>query len=89
MSTETGLSPVHPGEILREEFLVPMKITPHGLAEAIGVDTGQIHSIVRAERPITEMTALLLGIFFDNSPSFWMGLQSQHDLEVTQDALEN
>ena len=81
------LSPVHPGEILSEEFLLPMNITQYRLAKAIGVDARRIHSIVHGERSITAETALLLSRFFGNSAAFWMGLQSQYDLEVAEDRL--
>lgn len=87
MTTETKLPPIHPGEVLNEEFLVPMNITQYRLAKSIGVDARRIHSIVHGERSITAETALLLARFFGNSPAFWMGLQSQYDLEVTQDRL--
>ncbi len=85
MTAETKLPPIHPGEILNQEFLVPMNITQYRLAKAIGVDAGRIHSIVQGERAITAETALLLTRFFGNSAGFWMGLQSQYDLELTQD----
>ena len=81
------LSPIHPGEILNEEFLLPLNITQYRLAKEIGVDARRIHSIVRGERSITAETALLLSRFFGNSAEFWMGLQSQYDLEVTEDRL--
>ncbi|MDE0120308.1 MAG: HigA family addiction module antitoxin [bacterium] len=87
MTTESKLPPIHPGEILNEEFLVPMKITQYRLAKAIGVDARRIHSIVHGDRAITAETALLLARFFGNSPGFWMGLQSQYDLETTQDRI--
>ena len=87
MTTEIKLPPIHPGEILNEEFLVPMNITQYRLAKSIGVDARRVHSIVHGERSITAETALLLARFFGNSPSFWMGLQSQYDLEVTEDRL--
>ena len=81
------LPPIHPGEILSEEFLVPMKITQYALAKAIGVDPRRIHAIVHGERSITAETALLLSRFFSNSAQFWMGLQSQYDLEIAEDRL--
>ena len=81
------LPPVHPGEILNEEFLLPMNITQYRLAKAIGVDARRIHSIVHGERSITAETALLLSRFFGNSAGFWMGLQSQYDLETAEDRL--
>ena len=87
MTTEAKSPPIHPGEILNEEFLIPMNITQHRLAKTIGVDARWIHSIVHGKRAITAETALLLARFFGNAPSFWMGLQSQYDLELTQDRL--
>ena len=87
MTTETKLPPIHPGEVLNEEFLVPMNITQYRLAKSIGVDARRIHSIVHGEPSITAETALLLARFFGNSPGFWMGLQSQYDLEITQDRI--
>ena len=62
-----------------------MKITQYRLAKAIGVDTRRIHAIVHGQRSITAETALLLSRFFGNSAQFWMGLQSQYDLETTED----
>lgn len=87
MTMETKLSPIHPGEILNEEFLGAMNLTQYRLAKAISVDPRRIHAIVHGERSITAETALLLARFFGNTPSFWMGLQSQYDLEVAQDRL--
>ena len=81
------LPPIHPGEILDEEFLRPMNITQYRLAKAIGVDARRIHAIVHGERSITAETALLLSRFFGNSARFWMGLQSQYDLEMAEDRL--
>ncbi len=81
------LSPVHPGEVLLEEFIKPMKLSQNRLAISIGVDTRRINEIVLGKRAITADTALRLSRFFDNSPQFWMGLQSQYDLDVAQDQL--
>ena len=81
------LPPGHPGQILNEEFLVPMKITQYRLARAVGVDPRRVHAIVHGERSITAETALLFARFFANSAEFWMGLQSQYDLEREQDRL--
>ncbi len=81
------LPPVHPGEILNEEFLRPMQITQYRLAQAIGVDARRIHAIIHGQRSITAETALLFSRFFGNSAEFWMGLQSQYDLEREQDRL--
>ena len=92
MTTQTApgpqrLSPIHPGEILNEEFLRPMGITQYRLARSIGVDARRIHAIVHGQRSITAETALLLSRFFGNSAAFWMGLQSQYDLETAEDRL--
>ena len=81
------LPPIHPGEILNEEFLRPMQITQYRLAQAIGVDARRIHAIIHGQRSITAETALLFSRFFGNSAEFWMGLQSQYDLEREQDRL--
>ncbi len=86
--TET-LPPIHPGEVLNEEFLKPMNISQYRLAKAIGVDARRIHAIVNGERAITAETALLLSRFFGNSAGFWMGLQSQYDLEAAADRLSH
>ena len=81
------LSPIHPGEILNEEFLRPMNITQYRLPKSIGVDARRIHAIVHGERAITAETALLLSRFFENSAAFWMGLRTQYDLESAADRL--
>ena len=81
------LPPIHPGEILEEEFLRPMNITQYRLAKAIGVDARRVHAIVNGERSITAETALLFSRFFGNSAGFWMGLQSQYDLETAEERL--
>lgn len=81
------LAPVHPGEVLLEEFIIPMELSQNRLAINIGVDTRRINEIVLGKRAITADTALRLSRFFGNSPQFWMGLQSQYDLDVAQDHL--
>ncbi len=81
------LAPVHPGEVLLEEFIRPMGLSQNRLAIDIGVDTRRINEIVLGKRAITADTALRLSRFFGNSPQFWMGLQSQYDLDVAQDQL--
>ena len=81
------LPPIHPGEILNEEFLLPLDVTQYRLAKAIGVDPRRIHAIVHGQRSITAETALLLSRFFGNSAGFWMGLQSQYDLETASDRM--
>ena len=81
------LPPIHPGEILSEEFLLPMGISQYKLAKAIGVDPRRIHAIVHGDRSITAETALLLSRFFGNSAKFWVGLQAQYDLDTAADRL--
>ena len=81
------LSPIHPGEVLLEEFLKPMNLSQNRLAIDIGVDARRINEIVLGKRGVTADTALRLARFFGNSPQFWLGLQSQYDLDVAADAL--
>ncbi len=87
MQEQTKLRPIYPGEILNEEFLIPMGITRYALAKAIGVDATRIHSIVNGERSITTETALLLARYFGNSAEFWTGLQAQYDRERAEDQM--
>ena len=82
------LPPIHPGEILMEEFLAPMGISQYRLAKDISVPPRRINEIVHGKRSITADTALRLGRFFGMSPQFWLNLQTRHDLEVTEDMLE-
>lgn len=81
------LSPIHPGEVLLEEFIKPMGLSQNRLAINIGVDARRINEIVLGKRSITADTALRLARFFGNSPQFWMGLQAQYDLDVAEDTL--
>ena len=81
------LPPIHPGEILEEEFLRPMNITQYRLAKSIGVDARRVHAIVNGERSISAETALLFSRFFGNSAEFWMGLQGQYKLETAEDRI--
>ena len=83
------LPPIHPGEILMEEFLQPMGITQYRLAKDISVPPRRINEIVHGKRSITADTALRLGRFFSMSPQFWLNLQTRYDLEVTEDFLED
>ncbi len=78
------IMPVHPGEILAEEFLKPMKITQYRLAKDIQVPCIRISEIMRGKRAVTADTALRLGRYFGNSPEFWMNLQAKYDLEVAK-----
>lgn len=81
------LHPVHPGEVLLEEFLKPMGISQNRLAINIGVPARRINEIVLGKRSITADTALRLAKFFGTSAEFWLGLQAQYDLDVTAEAL--
>lgn len=76
------LPPVHPGEMLREEFLVPLGLTPYAVAKAIGVPRTRIERLVRGETGLTADTALRLARFFRMTPEFWMGLQCGYELET-------
>ena len=83
------LPPIHPGEILVEEFLEPMGISQYRLAKDISVPPRRINEIVHGKRSITADTALRLGKFFGMSPQFWLNLQTRYDLEVTEDLLKD
>ena len=81
------LHPVHPGEVLMEEFLKPMELSQNRLALNIGVPARRINEIVLRKRGITADTALRLARFFGMSAQFWTGLQSQYDLDVAEEEL--
>ena len=87
--TKQKLSPIHPGEILEEEFLKPMGISQYRLAKDISVPPRRINEIVHGKRSITADTALRLGKFFSISAQFWLNLQTRYDLEVTEDLLSD
>lgn len=79
--------PIHPGEILLEEFLKPINLSQYRLAKDIHVPPRRINEIVKGKRAITADTALRLSRFFGTSEGFWLGLQSDYDLENTREAL--
>lgn len=81
------MQPIHPGEILQEEFLIPFGLSQHRLAIEIGVDPRRINEIVLEKRAITANTALRLARYFQTSPEFWLGLQTQYDLDSEADRL--
>ncbi len=81
------LPPIHPGEILLEEFLKPMGISQYRLSKDIGVPPRRINEIVHGKRSITADTALRLARYFGTSERFWMNLQSRYDLELEKDKL--
>ena len=78
---------VHPGEILLEEFLKPMDISQNQLGRDLGVSPRRINEIIHGKRSITADTALRLSVYFCNSPSFWLGLQMDYDLDIAEDIL--
>ena len=84
---EDRLMPVHPGEVLLEEFLKPMGLSQNRLALDIRVPARRINEIVHGKRRITPDTALRLAKYFDMSPQFWLGLQMDYDLDVAEDEL--
>lgn len=83
------LKPLHPGEVLLEEFLVPMELSQSALARGIAVPPRRINEIVHGSRRVTADTALRLGRFFGTSPGFWLGLQMDYELDTEQDRLGN
>jgi antitoxin HigA-1 len=85
--TEKKLAPVHPGEVLLEEFLKPMGVSQNRLALDIGVPARRINEIVLGKRRLTADTALRLARYFHMSPQFWLGLQMDYDLDVAADGL--
>jgi len=81
------IAPIHPGEILLEEFLKPMEISQNKLAISIGVPARRINEIVHGKRRITADTALRFSKYFQMSAQFWLGLQMDYDLDVAEDNL--
>jgi antitoxin HigA-1 len=75
---------IHPGEILLEEFLIPMNISAYKLSKDIGIPQTRTSEIIKGNRSITADTALRLSLYFGNSPKFWLGLQNDYDLEEEQ-----
>lgn len=80
------LPPIHPGEILQEEFMVPMGISTNALAKHLDVPANRISQIIRGKRALTADTALRLAAAFGNTPKFWLNLQSLYDLELAERA---
>jgi addiction module HigA family antidote len=79
------LAPVHPGEILREEFLKPLGLTPYAVALALEVPRTRIERLAGEEKPVTADTALQLGRYFKTGAAFWMNIQTRYDLETAED----
>jgi antitoxin HigA-1 len=87
MMATSKLAPVHPGEVLIEEFLEPMQLSQYRLAKDISVPPRRINEIVHGKRAVTADTALRLGRYFDTTPRFWLNLQAQYDLDTEADRL--
>lgn len=87
MNTTDKLQPIHPGEILLEEFLLPMNLSQNQVALDIRVPARRINEIVHGKRRVTADTALRLARYFNMSPHFWLGLQMDYDLDIAQDKL--
>ncbi|MBD2106222.1 HigA family addiction module antitoxin [Nodosilinea sp. FACHB-13] len=85
--TEEKLRPIHPGEVLLEEFLKPMNLSQNQIALALRVPARRINEIVLGKRRITADTALRLARYFNTSPRFWLGLQMDYDLDIAQDEI--
>ncbi|MDO9530839.1 MAG: HigA family addiction module antitoxin [Deltaproteobacteria bacterium] len=83
--TSQKLPPVHPGEILLEEYLKPLEISQNKLGRDLNVPAQRINDIVRGQRAITVDTALRLARYFHTSPQFWLNLQARYDLEIAQE----
>jgi addiction module HigA family antidote len=84
MNPINKMRPIHPGEVLREEFLVPLGISAHALAMALKVPAPRINDIVRERRSITPDTALRLARYFGTTPQFWLNLQASYDLKIAE-----
>ncbi len=87
MRKSDGMRAVHPGEVLREEYLVPLEMTPNALAKALHVTPARINEIVREKRGVTPDTALRLSRYFGGDPRSWLNLQLAYDLKVAEVAL--
>jgi antitoxin HigA-1 len=74
----------HPGEVLREEYVVPLAMSARALAKALGVPANRITEIMRGERDVTADTAIRLGRYFGTDPRFWLNLQAAHDLSIAE-----
>lgn len=87
MTTRKRLAPVHPGEVLAEEFLAPLELTQYRLAKSLSVPARRINEIVHGTRGVSADTALRLARFFGTSDRFWLNLQTAYDLDVERDRL--
>lgn len=85
--TDKTMAPIHPGEVLQEEYLSPLGVTQHRLAVAVGVPPRRINEIIHGKRGISADTALRLARYFGTSERFWLNLQSRYDIELERDRL--
>jgi addiction module HigA family antidote len=83
------MTPIHPGEVLAEEFLAPLGISQYRIAKDISVPARRINEIVHGQRSITADTALRFGRYFNMSPQFWLNLQAHYDLDEAEDKIGN
>jgi addiction module HigA family antidote len=84
MNPKNKMRPIHPGEVLREEFLLPLGMNAHALAMELKVPAPRINDIVRERRAVTPDTALRLARYFGTTPDFWLALQSAYELKVAE-----
>jgi addiction module HigA family antidote len=89
VTTGRRIAPVHPGSILRDDFLVPMGLSVYALAKAIHVPRSRVNDIVLGRRGVSAESALRLARYFGTTPEFWVNLQARYDLEVSKDALRD
>jgi len=87
MTSKKKLAPVHPGEVLQEEFMKPLGLSQTKLGRDLGVSPRRINEIVHGKRSVTADTALRLSRYFGTSPEFWLGLQADYDLDTASDRL--
>lgn len=81
---KNGMRPIHPGEVLREDYLVPLQMSVNALAKALCVPAPRINDIVLERRGISADTALRLARYFNTTPQFWLGMQNDYDLRITE-----
>ncbi|MBK8285602.1 MAG: HigA family addiction module antidote protein [Ahniella sp.] len=79
-----GMRPIHPGEVLREDFLLPLGLSANALAKALNVPAPRVNDIVRERRGVSADTALRLARYFDSTPQFWLNLQAAYDLRLAE-----
>jgi addiction module HigA family antidote len=88
MAFKNGMRPVHPGEVLREEYLAPLGLSAHALATALHLSPSRVNDIVPEQRGVTAETAVLLARYFNSSAQFWLNLQTAHDLRAAERSKE-